>query len=143
MKFCFMRNKENDYQRLFHIVKYCEKLKAIKLSMNSNYDTFSAKCNYEKVDVSSFYIGQIGELTHGLTDELKNSYTDIPWKQINDMRNVLVHHYGERSVKIIWDVIERDIPILENKCRSILKMRNRNVDSEIKNELIEETNIFD
>jgi len=138
-----MRSRENDYQRLFHIVKYCEKLKAIQLAMKSNFNNFSAKNNYEKVDVSSFYIGQIGELTHGLTDELKNTYTDIPWKQINDMRNVLVHHYGERSVKIIWDVIVQDIPILENKCRSILKMRNRNIDNEIKKELAEETNIYD
>ena len=66
-----MKKGDKDYQRLIHIIKYCEKLKAVGKSMNGEYDRFVAKENYEKVDVSSFYIGQLGELTHGLTDEFK------------------------------------------------------------------------
>lgn len=124
-----MKNSEKDYQRLFHIVKYCQKLQAVRSSVQSSYAQFVSESNYEKVDVSSFYIGQIGGLTHGLTDEFKQENQDIPWRQINDMRNVLIHRYGERDTRVIWDVITKDIPLLEEKCRAILKTRKDDVKS--------------
>ena len=42
-----MKKGDKDYQRLVHIVKYCEKLRAIHGKMGS-YDVFVAKDNYEK-----------------------------------------------------------------------------------------------
>ncbi|MBE6101798.1 MAG: DUF86 domain-containing protein [Selenomonas ruminantium] len=45
------------------------------------------------------------ELSHGLTDEFQNENNDIPWKQIIDMRNALVHRYGTRDTRIIWDAV--------------------------------------
>lgn len=33
----------------------------------------------------------IGEAANMLTKEFRESHTDIPWRQIVDMRNVLVH----------------------------------------------------
>ncbi|MBP5199165.1 MAG: DUF86 domain-containing protein [Schwartzia sp.] len=137
-----MKRGDKDYQRLIHLIKYCEKLKAVGRSMNGEYDAFVAKENYEKIDVSSFYIGQIGELTHGLTDTFKNEHPDIPWKQIVDMRNTLVHRYGTRNTKIIWDVIVKDIPLLAEQCQAILTQANPDIANEIKAELREETNIL-
>lgn len=136
-----MKKGDKDYQRLIHIIKYCEKLKAVGRSMNGDYDRFVAKENYEKVDVSSFYIGQIGELTHGLTDEFKNEHPDIPWKQIIDMRNTLIHRYGTRNTKIIWDVVATDIPLLIEQCKTILTQLNPDIENVINAELEEETNI--
>ena len=137
-----MKRGDKDYQRLIHLIKYCEKLKAVGRSMNGEYDAFVAKENYEKIDVSSFYIGQIGELTHGLTDTFKNEHPDIPWNQIVDMRNTLVHRYGTRNTKIIWDVIVKDIPLLAEQCQAILTQANPDIANEIKAELREETNIL-
>ena len=137
-----MQKGDKDYQRLIHIIKYCVKLKAVGKSMNGEYERFIAKENYEKVDVSSFYIGQLGELTHGLTDGFKNEHQDIPWKQIVDMRNTLVHRYGTRNTKIIWDVIAKDIPLLMEQCKTILVQVNPDIDNDIKAELEEETNIL-
>ena len=107
-----MKKGDKDCQRLIHIVEYCEKLIAVGVSMKNQYENFIAKENYEKVDVSSFYIGQIGELTHGLTDTFKAEHPDIPWRQIVDMRNTLIHRYGTRDTKIIWDVVAKDVPML-------------------------------
>lgn len=135
-----MKKGDKDYQRLIHIVKYCEKLSAIYTQMG-NYDTFTDKGNYEKIDVSSFYIGQIGELSHGLSDEFRKEHNDIPWKQIVDMRNTLIHRYGTRDTMIIWDVIADDIPILNEKCRKLLRLHNPAIDEQIKVELEQETGI--
>ena len=137
-----MKKGDKDYQRLLHIVKYCEKLTAIHARMHNGYESFIEKENYEKIDVSSFYIGQIGELSHGLSDTFKGQHTEIPWKQIVDMRNTLIHRYGTRNTRIIWDVIADDIPVLNQKCRALLKMQNPNAEEEIKKDLEQETNIL-
>ena len=58
------------------------------------------------------------------------------------MRNTLIHRYGTRDTRIIWDVIASDIPMLNQKCRALLKMQNPNVEEEIREDLKEETNIL-
>lgn len=137
-----MKKGDKDYQRLLHIVEYCEKLATIYTQMRGDFASFIAKENYEKIDVSAFYIGQIGELSRGLSDLFKEENTDIPWKQIVDMRNTLIHRYGTRNTQIIWDVIASDIPVLNKKCRALLKAQDPNVDEEIKQALAQETNIL-
>lgn len=137
-----MKRGDKDYQRLIHMIKYCEKLKAVGKSMNNEYTNFIARENYEKIDVSSFYIGQIGELTHGLTERFKNEHLEIPWKQIVDMRNTLVHRYGTRNSRIIWDVIAKDIPLLQEQCQTILVQIDPDIVDEIKDALKEETDII-
>ena len=135
-----MKKGDKDYQRLMHIVKYCEKLSAIHSEMRG-YDNFIARHNYEKIDVSAFYIGQIGELSHGLSDDFQKEHNDIPWKQIVDMRNTLIHRYGTRDTRIVWDVIAEDIPILNRKCRELLRLQNPAIEEQIKLELKQETDI--
>ena len=137
-----MRGRAGDLERLFHIVSYCRKLRVVKDYVQT-YERFIADENYEKVDVSAFYIGQIGELARGLSDEMKTTLADIPWRQINDMRNKLIHHYGERSREIIWNVITIDAPILAERCLEVLRAENSNVDAELRAELAEETGIID
>ena len=136
-----MSESERDYQLLFHIVKYCEKLKAVKNDVGGEYQNFIDKNNYQKLDVSAFCIGQIGELVRYLSDDFKSSHTEIFWKQIVDTRNILVHRYGTRDNKIIWDIIDKDIPELNKYCRNILMKRNSNTEKDLYEELKNETNI--
>lgn len=56
--------------------------------------------------------------------------------------NTLVHRYGTRNTKIIWDVMAKDIPILMQQCKTILLQVNPDIDNDIKAELEEETNIL-
>ena len=137
-----MRGKEADLQRLFHIVKWCRKLKVIRDDVQT-YEKFIAKENYERIDVSAFYIGQIGELAGGLSDEMRATLADIPWRQIKDMRNQLIHNYGKRRKETIWGVIAEDAPILAERCLEVLRSENSNVDAELREELFEETGIID
>ena len=118
-----MRGKTADLQRLFHIVKWCRKLQAVGEDAQT-YENFIAEENYRLVDVSAFYIGQLGELARGLSDEMKAQLSDIPWKQINDMRNKLIHHYGKRDPQIIWLVVTKDAPALAERCLEVLRAEN-------------------
>ena len=52
----------------------------------------------------------IGEAAYKITKEFKESHKDLPWKQIEGMRHILVHGYFSISPEVLWDVIENDIP---------------------------------
>ncbi|MBD5261736.1 MAG: DUF86 domain-containing protein [Bacteroides sp.] len=54
----------------------------------------------------------IGEAAYKITKEFKEDHTDLPWKQIEGMRHILVHGYFSISAEVLWDVIENDIPTL-------------------------------
>ena len=137
-----MRGKSADLQRLFHIAKWCRKLETIRDDAQT-YEQFIAKKNYRLVELSAFYIGQIGEHARRLSAEMKETLADIPWRQINDMRNKLFHDYEERNPAIIWGVITEDAPILVERCLEVLRAENSNVDAELRAELAEETGIID
>ena len=137
-----MRGRTADLQRLFHIVKWCRKLGAVE-NIFKNYEYFIAKENHHWVDVSAFYIGQIGELSRKLSDDMKTTLADISWRQIISMRNILIHNYYDCDPQIIWEVIKKDVPILMNRCLEVLRAENNNVDAELREELAEETDIID
>ena len=137
-----MRGRQADLQRLFLIVKWCRKLEVIGSDVQT-YENFIARKNYRLVDVSAFYIGQIGEHVRNLSDEMKNTLSDIPWQQIIAMRNILIHNYGKIRKEVVWSVITEHAPILSKKCLEVLRAENSNVDAELREELAEETDIFD
>ena len=63
---------------------------------------------------------QIGELSHHLTSEFIKTHTDIPWKNIIGLRNVVVHGYGQLDIETVWATVISDIPDLQLKCKAII-----------------------
>ena len=116
-----MTKQAKNYQRLQHIVEYCEKIKVAAEAFNNSYDTFADDKNYQARDVCSFYILQIGELVGGLTDDFKAENSHIPWRAIKGMRNVVVHKYGEVDMETLWDALTNDLPKLNADCKTILE----------------------
>lgn len=54
----------------------------------------------------------IGEAAYMITKEFKAEHPQLPWRQIEGMRHILVHGYFTISAEVIWDVIMNDIPSL-------------------------------
>ena len=63
----------------------------------------------------------IGEASNLLTDDFKNVHSETPWKQITGMRNYIVHEYFQVDNTVIWDVIQNDLPQLEQQVKEYLK----------------------
>lgn len=64
----------------------------------------------------------LAESTQRLSNDLKARAIEIDWRSISGFRNVLVHDYlGGIDLNIIWDVIEQDLPDLEEKIKAILQ----------------------
>lgn len=56
----------------------------------------------------------IGEAANMLTRHFRETHTELPWRQIVSMRNVLVHGYAQVSDADLWQTAMNDIqPLCE------------------------------
>ena len=63
---------------------------------------------------------QIGELTGGLSSEVKALDPSVPWRIVKDTRNFYVHAYGSIDIESVWNTLLDDIPALQTSCELIL-----------------------
>ena len=62
----------------------------------------------------------IGEAARSMSTQTKEKHSDIDWQDIIDFRNLLVHEYFRVDLKIIWQLVEQEIPQLKQQIYSIL-----------------------
>ncbi len=62
----------------------------------------------------------IGEAAGKISEETKNKYKAIPWLDMIDMRNHLIHVYFEIDLDILWDTVVKDIPPLVKELDKIV-----------------------
>jgi uncharacterized protein with HEPN domain len=63
----------------------------------------------------------LAESSQRVSDVLKASYPDVPWRDIAGFRNVLVHQYLGVDLDYVWRVIEDDVPVLKQWITEALK----------------------
>ena len=54
----------------------------------------------------------IGEAANHVPDMVMKAHPEIPWADMRDMRNVVVHSYFGVNIKIVWDTAQADLPPL-------------------------------
>ncbi len=62
----------------------------------------------------------IGEAAKNLSGEMKGYLPEIERRKIVALRNILVHEYFGINTRIIWDIIQNKVPLLETACRNLL-----------------------
>jgi uncharacterized protein with HEPN domain len=63
----------------------------------------------------------IGEASRCLSEDIRGKHPEISWTKIIGMRNILVHHYFEIDLPVVWNAVERELPDLKIKVTAILK----------------------
>lgn len=64
-------------------------------------------------ELIAFNLMNIGENAGKVSDIVKTDNSNIPWRQISALRNIIVHDYISLQQKIIWNTVQKDIPNLE------------------------------
>ncbi len=54
----------------------------------------------------------IGEATKRLSREFRNTYSQIPWRKMAGMRDILIHNYDDIELNELWNVATIYIPEL-------------------------------
>lgn len=63
----------------------------------------------------------IGEAVKNIPIEVKDVNTEIPWKEVAGMRDILIHQYSGVKLERIWMVIKKDLPTLKT---NIINLKN-------------------
>lgn len=66
----------------------------------------------------------IGEAARNTPVEFKKKYADVDWKGAIGTRDVIVHDYFEIDFYKVWDIIEKDLPVLKSQINGILVKEN-------------------
>lgn len=61
-----------------------------------------------------------GEAAVAITAETKTEFSEVEWRMLKIVRNILVHEYFGINYNTIWDAIQNDIPPLKIKIQHIL-----------------------
>jgi uncharacterized protein with HEPN domain len=62
----------------------------------------------------------IGEATKLLSEDARLSAPEIPWRRVAGLRDRLIHAYGSVDLEIVWEVVVRDLPALQQAVRRLL-----------------------
>jgi len=63
----------------------------------------------------------IGEMIERLSHGIKESYSDVPWRDIKDFRNLVTHNYFGIDADELWDIITNHLPTLKVSLATILQ----------------------
>ena len=72
-------------------------------------------------DATMWNIGLIGDAAANVPDEIRESFPNIEWDRIIEMRNQLVQWYFDVRNNIVWNTIKTDIPKMLGDLREMLK----------------------
>jgi uncharacterized protein with HEPN domain len=75
-----------------------------------DFDDFTEDRKTVDAVVRNFTI--IGEAAIRVPQQVINTNPEIPWRDMSDLRNIVVHEYFGVSDKILWETIESDLPPL-------------------------------
>ena len=110
---------DRDAQILEKLIKYCLEIEHAHHEYSCSYETFCANPTYR--NAIALCLMQIGELAGKLSDDFRAANTQIPWRAIRGMRNVVAHEYGRIDMETVWETAENGTQELKEFCQKTLQ----------------------
>lgn len=107
------KNAETDKVRLRDILKAIED--AHDFSKNGLDDR-------QAMMATAYMIAIMGEAANHLTEELINTHSHIPWRDIIGMRHRIIHGYGQVNRARLQEVIDVHLSVFEIQIKNVLEL---------------------
>ncbi len=62
----------------------------------------------------------LGEAVKRLPEPFRSAHSDIPWRRMAGLRDVLIHAYDEIDEAEVWRVLQHDLPAALNQLKPLL-----------------------
>ena len=112
-----MKERIRDIDRLRHIAECIDRVNDFLRGKNFEEMKADVMCYHAVV----YNIMVIGEAANLLTKEFREEHPEVPWRDIVDMRNVLVHGYFTTSPLFIWETYTKDLGILKTQVEQYIE----------------------
>ncbi|PIZ64233.1 hypothetical protein CO051_04350 [Candidatus Roizmanbacteria bacterium CG_4_9_14_0_2_um_filter_39_13] len=73
----------------------------------------------ERIQDIQDQINHILEATKYVPMDIREKYSEIPWKKMAGMRDVAIHDYADLNILRVWKTIQKDIPLLKKQIDKI------------------------
>lgn len=90
-----------------------------RYSKDLDHDSFVN--NDMVVDAVLRNIEIIGEAAAQIPESIKQNYSQIPWKRIIGLRNIVIHEYFGVDLENIWKIVAENIPETKPQIIEMLK----------------------
>lgn len=87
-----------------------------------NLDLDSFENNQLIIDATLRNFTILGEATANIPESIKVKYSNIPWREMKDMRNKVSHEYFGVDLSIVWEIITHFIPENKKQIEHILQI---------------------
>ena len=91
----------------------------------------SLRVDARTVDAVVRNLTVIGEATRHVPSEIQQRYPAIPWDDMRDMRNVVVHEYFRISYPILWRTIQSNLPPLVEQLNELLRQAEQDKQDDV------------
>ena len=119
--------EKNDLLYLLNILEYIGKIWKYTEETRSAEGLFELN-DQMNLNAALTLLANIGENASKITENLKQEYSNIQWKQIKSFRNRIIHDYVGIDLAIIYEVITNDLKILKYEFEKIVNEKtSRNV----------------
>jgi len=92
--------------------------KAIEFTEGMKYESFHK--DEKTVYATLRALEVIGEASKKVPDSIKDTYPEVPWREMAGIRDKLIHDYFGVNREVVWNTVQRDIPSLRPHIQQII-----------------------
>lgn len=106
--------------RIADIIEAIETI--LDYSAGMTFEQFASDRKTIDAVVRNFII--IGEAASHLPEDLTELYSDLPWREMRDMRNIAAHEYFGVDNMIVWETLRNNLPPLLPLLKHLINSAN-------------------
>jgi uncharacterized protein with HEPN domain len=90
----------------------------LEYTIGMTFEQFASDRKTIDAVIRNFII--IGEAASHLPDDLMETHPELPWREMRDMRNIVVHEYFGVDNRVVWETLQRNLPSLLPLLRQVI-----------------------